>query len=156
MGHKSRLTLSIRLLDLKLWLSFQPQQIFAIIHLWHILASTRAQPELCLDGHQPWTKIGHPTWRSQVEGKHNMDTRDYLAGQAIVGMLSNPHCPLPVTQRECFPVHTLQILAFHAYQIADAMMEASAIKQSGVLSEPPSAATGPDCLPRNSWDTESA
>jgi len=64
------------------------------------------------------------------------DTRDYFAGQAIVGMLSNPHCTLPVTQRDCFPAHTLQILAFHAYQIADALIEASVIKLSSIPPEP--------------------
>jgi hypothetical protein len=58
-----------------------------------------------------------------------MDLRDYFAGQAIAGMLSNPHCTLPCTQRDSFPEHTLQILAFHAYQIADSMLQASELKE---------------------------
>lgn len=64
-----------------------------------------------------------------------LDSRDYFAGQAIIGMLSNPHCTLPATQRESFPAHVLQILAFHAYQIADAMIEASAVKEPALASE---------------------
>jgi hypothetical protein len=64
-----------------------------------------------------------------------MEIRDYFAAQAIVGMLSNSHCNVPVTERQSFPSHTLQILAFHAYQIADAMMEASAVKQTDLPPE---------------------
>jgi hypothetical protein len=64
-----------------------------------------------------------------------MEIRDYFAAQAIVGMLSNSHCNVPVTERQSFPAHTLQILAFHAYQIADAMMEASAVKQTDLPPE---------------------
>jgi hypothetical protein len=75
-----------------------------------------------------------------------MELRDYFAGQAIVGMLSNPHCTLPVTQRDSFPLHTVQILAFHAYQIADAMIEASSIKLTDTQDQRPRprATTGED------------
>jgi hypothetical protein len=84
-----------------------------------------------------------------------LDTRDYFAGQAIIGMLSNPHCTLPATQRESFPAHVLQILAFHAYQIADAMIEASAIKDSGVPPEPVRPQPRPVLDPETEADAES-
>ena len=84
-----------------------------------------------------------------------LDTRDYFAGQAIIGMLSNPHCTLPATQRESFPAHVLQILAFHAYQIADAMIEASAIKESGGPPDPVSPQPQPVRDPETEADTES-
>ena len=72
-----------------------------------------------------------------------MDLRDYFAGQAIAGMLSNPHCTLPRTQRDAFPEHALQILAFHAYQIADSMLQASELKDRRRRSDAPCAAPAP-------------
>jgi hypothetical protein len=83
-----------------------------------------------------------------------MTLRDHFAAQAIAGMLSNPHCTLPMTQRDSFPSHALQILAFHAYEIADAMLEAAAIKESRAPTEPPRAQPQPVSEPEARADDE--
>jgi hypothetical protein len=52
-------------------------------------------------------------------------------------------------------MHTLQILAFHAYQIADAMIEASAITASILPPEPQATATRPQADSGSLSDVES-